>query len=131
MALHLHPEAAGGKVLTKVKLIAVDGTETIEELELEEKPEYAVLKRIIEPHIGDWFERVAVWDNFGEGKMRGLDMFVDENGHLKALQRNDKATRIYRAANQHGVTGQAPAQDAETIPFIVGPAVLFNRRVWF
>lgn len=131
MALHLHPDPTGGVVLTKVKLIAVDGVETIEEFELEEAPKYEKLKRIIEPHIGDWFERVAVWDNFGEGKMRGLDMFVDENGHLKRLPRNEKATRIYRAANQHGVTGQPPARDAETIPFIVGPAVLFNRRVWF
>lgn len=120
-------------MMTKLKVIAVDGTETIEEVELEAEPKYHALERIVVPRLGGecWLEHVSVWDNFGEGKMRPLDMFVDEDGHFKRLQRNEKATRIYRAANQHGVTGQPPAADAETIPFIVGPAVLFNRRVWF
>lgn len=137
MAVHLHPEAAGAKVLTKVKLIAVDGTETLEELELANKPTYDALKAIIDPFISGtrdppyWFERVAVLDNFGDGKMRPLDMFVDENGLVKHLPRNEKATTIYRRANLCGMTAVAPVANPEMLNFIVGPAVLFNRPVWF
>lgn len=131
MALHLHPEAAGANVLTKVKLIAVDGTETLEELDLPAVPSYEHIKRIVERHIDGWFERVAVWDNFGEGKMRGLDMFVDENGLLHGLPRNEKATVLYRRANLLGMTAVPPVDNPEMLNFIVGPAVLFNRRVWF
>ena len=118
-------------MLTKVKLIAVDGTETLEELNLPAVPSYEHLKRIVERHIDGWFERVAVWDNFGEGKMRGLDMFVDEIGLIKGLPRNEKATKIYRAANQAGMSAVPPMKNPELLNVIVGPAVLFNRPVWF
>lgn len=133
MALHLHPDPTGGAVLTKLKLIAVDGTETIEELELVEAPGYQVLRALIEPRLGGgcWMEHVSVWDNFGEGKMRHLDMFVDETGHLKGLPHNAKATAIYRAANLAGKSAAPPVSNPELLNNIVGPVVLFNRRVWF
>jgi hypothetical protein len=54
-------------------------------------------------------------------------MFVDEDGHGRERPRNEAATTIYRAnwLRQH------PGVDPETLPWIAGPAVLFDRRVWF
>ena len=120
------------KVLTKLKVIAVNGAETLEEHELDPEPSYTVLKALIEPHLdNNWLEHVNVWDDFGTGKMRALDMFVDENGLIKGLPRNDKATVIYRRANLLGKSAVPPVKNPEMLNCIVGPAVLFNRRVWF
>lgn len=67
-------------------------------------------------------ERVSVLE---AGERR--DMFVEENGHAEGLERNEAATRIYRANAM--ASGQYP--DPEALPCVVGPAVLFARRVWF
>jgi hypothetical protein len=47
-------------------------------------------------------------------------------GHPKGLPRNENATVIYRrnALLRQGV------KDPETLPWIAGPAVLFERIVW-
>jgi len=60
-----------------------------------------------------------------------LDMFVDENGLMKQLPRNEVATTEYRRACLAGKTVVPPPSDPELLNFIVGPAVLFERRVWF
>ncbi len=64
-----------------------------------------------------------------EGQRR--DMFVSEYGRLQMpgrgpLPRNERATAIYRTL----ALVQAPATDPERLPWIAGPAVLFERRVW-
>lgn len=120
------------KVPTKVKVIQVDGTETLAEFELDDEPSYAALMAVVQPRLdGHWSEHVNVWDDFGDGEMRHLDMFVDETGLIKGLPRNDKATIIYRRANLCGMSAVLPVSNPELLNVIVGPAVLFNRRVWF
>jgi hypothetical protein len=57
---------------------------------------------------------------------RPTDMFVDEDGHAKGLPYNAAATKVYRA---HALF-RNPDQDAEKLPKIVGPAIIFSRRVW-
>jgi hypothetical protein len=57
---------------------------------------------------------------------RRADMFVDERGRLKHLRRNDGATAIYRAA----ALRNSPGTRAASLPWIAGPAVLFDRIVW-
>lgn len=81
------------------------------------------LRAIVNPHLdGGRLERVAV---LHEGKQ--MDMFVDEMGQGKGLRRNDAATAIYR----NNWLTQHPGTDPESLPDVVGPAVLFHRRVWF
>lgn len=66
-------------------------------------------------------EHVKVWH---DGVYR--DMFIDGDGQLKGLPRNERATAFYRAnalAHQ-GVT------DPESIDDIAGDAVLFFEKVW-
>lgn len=81
------------------------------------------------PHFN--FERVRVIRSASEAYRNGaeyLDMFIDEDGHSRDRpRRNEKATAIYRAnwLRQH------PSTDPETLPWIAGPAVLFDKRVWF
>ncbi len=59
-----------------------------------------------------------------QGKQR--DMFIDEFSHRKHLPLNVSATKIYRAATLRRKPNTIPA----SLPVIVGPAVLFARRVW-
>lgn len=56
---------------------------------------------------------------------QGADMFVDEDGHARGLPFNPTASAIYRAFAIRA--GRARAED---LPPIVGPAVLFDCRVW-
>lgn len=88
-------------------------------------PGYDQLRTVIEPLLdGAPLEHVKVlWNG------KPADMFVDEMGHVRKqpLPRNDEATAIYRAnwLKQH------PECDPETLPIIVGTAILFEQRVWF
>ncbi len=94
-------------------------------VDLPTEPTYAELKLLIEPLLGGdgvWMEHVAV--RVGDAQS---DMFVDDNGVWKELPRNDAATDIYRAAT----LARHPDMDPENLDFIVGPAVLFDRPVWF
>jgi hypothetical protein len=57
-----------------------------------------------------------------------LDMFVDEIGHVRdggPKPRNDAATAIYRANWLRAEGG-----DPETLPWIAGIAIVFDRRIW-
>lgn len=109
---------------TTYRILRVDGTEQSVTVSLPESPCYETLSAIVKPVIGlkTNFERVAV---LFDG--RACDMFVDENGHLKGLARNEAATAIYRA----NWLSRHPGTDPESLDFIAGPAVLFTRRVWF
>ncbi|MBT9234269.1 DUF3846 domain-containing protein [Pseudomonas sp. MG-2] len=108
---------------TKYTVIRPDGTEQTHQIRLPAAPTLQTLRSLIVPHLnGGDLEQVGVLHN---GK--GTDMFVDEEGLLKRLPRNDKATDIYRAhyLKQH------PGIDPEQLGFIAGTAVIFDRRVWF
>jgi hypothetical protein len=90
---------------------------------------YLALKAIIEPITGKPFEHVTVLADFAGGEnFRRSDMFVYELGHVikPPLPRNEEATAIYRrnALLHQGYT------DPEELPWIAGPAVLFQHIVW-
>lgn len=92
-------------------------------IDLPDEPEWKHLQKVLSPLTGDNCpEHVAV---LHEGERR--DMFVHESGHLIGLPRNEDATKIYRNASLR----REPNRDPETLPFIVGPAILFDRQVWF
>ena len=93
-------------------------------VDLPARPGYAELAPLIRQYLGEsvTFEHVSV---LHEG--RGRDMIVDEDGLSKGLQRNEAATSIYRT---HWLR-QHPGESPESIAYIVGTALLFNRRVWY
>jgi len=111
-------------MLTEFLIIQPDGTEETHQVELAAEPTYHELKAVIQPIIGERqdFEHVAV---LHDGKR--TDMFVNENGLLMGLPRNPGATAIYR----NNWLSSHPEDDPESLNFIVGPVVLFRRRVWF
>jgi len=109
---------------TRVTVFSPIGTETSLVFDLERDPGLDKIHEIVDPHLlpkAD-FEHVSVL--FGG---QPCDMFVDEMGHMKGLVRNEKATEIYRAfwLKQH------PETLPDSLDWIVGPAILFHRRVWF
>jgi hypothetical protein len=91
---------------------------------------YPALRDHIQAVTGEPLERVNVFADFFGGKdFRYLDMFVNERGHLyePPLPRNETATRIY----QNNVLVHEPGKHrVEELPTIVGPAVLFEEKVW-
>lgn len=90
---------------------------------------YPMLRDYVEPLVGGPMEHVRVWWAFyGKGSPAYLDMFVNENGRLVYLPRNERATAIYR---NNVLRHQKPAPPAEALPWICGTAVLFSRKVWF
>jgi hypothetical protein len=109
---------------TEYTIIRANGDEEVRSAELPEVPDYFQVKAVVQPLIGEHndFEHVAVLHD-----AKAADMFVDENGHMKGLPRNERATAIYR----HNWLKQHPGTNPETLPWIVGTAVLFSRRVWF
>lgn len=91
--------------------------------DLPEQPGYDKLRKLITPLLdGANLEHVAV---LHDGKR--TDMFVDDTGALKGLPLNPEATAIYR----NNTMSQHPETDPESLPAIYGPAILFDRRVWF
>ncbi|MBD8493856.1 hypothetical protein [Pseudomonas syringae] len=111
-------------MLTDYLIIHPDGTEEAHQVDLPQDPGFESLNAIIKPIIGQNrnYEHVAV---LFEGKR--ADMFVDEEGRLVGLQRNDSATAIYR----NNTLTAHPGTDPEMLDYIVGTAMLFKRRVWF
>jgi hypothetical protein len=91
---------------------------------------YRALKDVIEPITGAPMEHVRVFGDFNGGaNYRYLDMFVNELGHLSEppLPRNEAATLIYRRNVLYHEPGK---YDPEELPWIAGPAVLFEKIVW-
>ena len=88
------------------------------------KPSYDELRGAVEPHLdGERVEHVAVlWDGLPR------DMFVGECSSINGrMIRNVRATEIYR----NNALTRWPKSAPESLPSISGPAVLFDRRVWF
>ena len=86
------------------------------------EPSFDEINTLVKPLLdGGELERVRVWH-----RSTYLDMFVDECGHLKGLPLNPMATEIYHA----NVKRSFPLARTSTLP-IVGPAVLFLKRVWY
>jgi hypothetical protein len=97
-------------------------------VELPARPDYHELAAVLRPLLDtQTFEHVTVLSDFEGGlDFRPSDMFVDEMGHPKGLPLNGAATAIYRrnALLHQGVS------DPESLPWIAGPAILFERIVW-
>jgi len=114
---------------TKLLIMRPDQPHETREVELPRDPGYDRLRALLDPLLdGGNLEHVSVLADFAGGlNFKPADMFVDDDGHSKGLPRNETATVIYR----RNWLLRHPDVDPESIPFIVGPAVLFHRRVWF
>src|ERR1700733_9894802 len=100
----------------------VSATPETHEVEWPNAPSFKTIDALIRPLLDDnYLEHVSVLHN---GKR--VDMFVDEEGRVKGLPRNEAATAIYR----NNWLTQHPGTDPESLAFIVGTAVLFDRIVW-
>ena len=111
-------------MMTGALILHADGTRLKCVVDLSDQPRYAEIRAAIRALLvlGKAYpEHVTV---LHEGKR--ADMFVQEDGHGEGLPRNEAATAIYRAAwlQEH------PSHDPETLPWIAGPAVIFDRIVW-
>lgn len=109
-------------MLTRFTIFRVGQEPKTAEADLPPEPGYHALKAIINPLLDGELEHVTV---LHEDERR--DMFVDENGVLKELPRNEAATAIYR----NNWLTQHPDAAPEDLSAIYGTAVLFSRRVWF
>lgn len=90
-------------------------------------PGYGVLTAAVEPILNGNLEHVTVLADYDGGtNYVRLDMFVHETGVVDGLPRNEAATTIYR----RNWLLQHPGTDPESMPFIAGVAILFDRRVW-
>jgi len=91
-------------------------------VELPPKPSYRQLCQLLDPLFQRrHFEHVTV---LYEG--RRADMFVDERGRLDDLPFNEAATAIYR----NNWLTQYPGTNPDSLHWIAGLAVLFEKIVW-
>jgi hypothetical protein len=121
---------------TRVLLIPPLGQPSITVVDLPEEPNHTAIAKLVIPLIGGgkhvYMERVRVLADFDGGtNYQPTDMIVDEDFLRKRLPRNEYATTIYRRATMLGRTGVPAPSDPETLPPILGTAVLFDRRIWF
>ncbi len=108
---------------TTLHIYRPDQDVEIQKVDIPKEPGYQILKEIIEPLLDNqMMEHVNVLF-----LNQHADMFVDENGLARMLPRNDKATEIYRS----NYMKQYPETNPESLPCIVGTAIVFSRRVWF
>ncbi len=107
---------------TEYTIFRPDGSVEHASVDWPEEPGFERIAALVEPLLdGADLEHVTVLhDN------KRADMFVDETGLLKNLPRNEQATAIYRAATIR----REPKRHLETLPHIVGTAILFRRIVW-
>lgn len=92
-------------------------------VEMSARPKLQELKDVVLPHLdGQDMEHVAVLHD-----RKRCSMFVGETSVLDGRIRNVRATEIYR----NNWLTQHPGTDPENLPCICGPAVLFDRNVWF
>lgn len=111
---------------TRYTVYCADGTQADYAIDLPKKPSYDELKDVISPYLnGGWLERVSVLE---DGKQ--LDMFVDEEGLLKGLPKNEAATAIYHNYWKTHHPDKYEKEKDRMSP-IVGTAILFHRRVWY
>jgi hypothetical protein len=113
---------------TKLLVLKPDESSETRTFELPERPAYREINGLMQLLIGcEHCEHVSVLADFNGGlAFKRADMFVDEMGHDRGLPRNEAATIIYR---RNALLYQN-VKIAETLPWIAGPAVLFERIVW-
>jgi hypothetical protein len=116
-------------VITRFLIMRPDQPHETSEVDWPPEPGYDKLRALLTPLLdGADLEHVTVLADFcGGADYKRADMFVDETSVLKGLPENGAATAIYR----RNWMMQHPEQDPETLPAIAGPAILFERRVWF
>jgi hypothetical protein len=107
---------------TKFTVYFPDGTKAERMTDIPRDPGYGLLKTLLKEFIPNHFEHVAVLHDD-----KRLDMFVDEDGLMKKMPRNEAATEIFRT----NWLKKYPKTPPEELSFIVGTAVLFHRRVWY
>jgi hypothetical protein len=122
-----------GAIKTKMLIMRPDQPHETQECELPREPGYDRLRVLLRPLLdGAELEHVYVLADFNGGtSYRRCDMFVDEFGAINRLPRNEAATEIYRRAYLRARSRQQQLIDPEQLAYIHGPAVLFDRIVWF
>lgn len=111
-------------MLTTYTIFRANGERETHSVELPQDPGLERLEAIVLPVLGanNWMERVGLtYDG------QPVDMFVDEHGLLTDQPLNLAATMIYQAH----IAGYAVPVVRSALPYIVGDAVLFHRRVWY
>ncbi len=108
-------------IATRYELLRHDGSRLIVSISFPYKPSLVAIRDLITPLLGGRFERVSVLH-----ESTRCDMFVLEDGHRRMLPRNEQATRVYR----HNVLSRKPHVNPESLHWIAGPAVLFDRVIW-
>lgn len=105
-------------------ILRADGSSERGSVNWPEAPGYELIRDLVEPILGADcnMEHVYILGDMRERQ----DMFVDEIGLWKHLSRNAEATRLYRQAT----LTQHPHLPPESLPYIVGAAVVFDRIVW-
>lgn len=94
------------------------------------EPGYDLIREIVDPLVGGHLEHVHVLrTNFANGSTSPADLFVNDEGNMpgRHLPVNPLATFLYHTFTRL----QRSKKDWADAPPICGPAVLFNRRVWF
>jgi hypothetical protein len=123
-------------ILTRYRVLQPEhreiGDSAVCEVKWPREPGYHRIRSLVCALVDGDLEHVAVLSDFDGGRnFNRSDVFVNENGHEAGLPRNELATTIYRRATLCGRSGAPIPADPEDLPFIVGPMVLFDRRVWF
>lgn len=108
---------------TTYTVIRPDGTQVDGEVDWPHEPGYDRIDALVRPLIdGASLEHVSVlYQN------KPHDMFVDDEGLIKDLARNEVATAIYRRY----WLSKNPGANPETLSHIAGTAIIFHRRVWY
>jgi len=109
---------------TDYTIIRADNTEEQGSVDWPRAPKYETMKALIGPIVKGPMEHVYVLHN-----EKPASMFVDESALIRAQvpPRNEKATRIYRAAAMK----KRPGIYTESLPPIFGDVILFDRVVWY
>jgi hypothetical protein len=110
---------------TKYTIMLPNGERIDHAIEWPQDPGFETIEALVAPLVvfqSGHIEHVYVTSESGER----VDMFVDEKGALKGLDRNEQATVEYR----RGYLMAHPKHDPSKMPAIYGTAVLFHRRIW-
>jgi hypothetical protein len=107
---------------TVFQVIPPVGPPRVSSVDWPEAPTYDQIKALVQPLIGADIEHVWVTSPAGHR----ISMFVDASG-AGVRPVNPLATLEYR----RGWMLAHPKDNPDSLPMIYGPAVLFDRRVWY
>ena len=122
-----------GDMMYRYTIFRPERTSEAGEVDWPPDPSFENIARLLEPIVGGPIEHVRILDpakalaeHIGRADYR--DMFVDELGLLRdpPAERNEMATALYRANWLRVHPQDAP----ESLPFIAGVAVVFERVIW-